>query len=208
MIECRYMRFLIGLASACIVLFPVVAQASFEFEVRQNARAISVKNHMITLKKDPFSIVLSSKERIDVLVHASFRPDSISAAKKNKELNGIPVFKKTEGGGAIIETILNPNRSMFVSDEGYNAWWFENEREHRFNKVTKKDGWIKGTRSIKYLEKITYHPKTFDPISSRIPVRKVNKPLYLFFVEADYDKNYKLIERQRDYITINWKAAK
>jgi hypothetical protein len=114
-----------------------------------------------------------------VLVHASHHPKTVLAVKTGKPVDSIPGLK---GTGAAEED-GNPNKGMFVFEDGFNAWYFDDADRHRFDGPCKKEGTEYVCRRT--IEKLWYDGKKFVPVAGMDA-----KAIYLVAMRSKWKPDY------------------
>ncbi len=168
----------------------------FKVYIEQDGIRLPITNNDVSLNKKQFNIVFVFAKPNGVIISTSFNKTTYEKALKNEPISKLPGF--TESGMA--EYLLNPDKEVIIDDSAPSYWYYDNDKEHRFNKVAKSRDSLVCTREIKQL----YIPGEKEPII--LPIEQSNKPLYFVFV--DYETNPKTYERkelQREMIKINWK---
>lgn len=161
----------------------------------QDSAVYPVAGQEITLRKEPFKIVVTLSGMEGIYLYAGFT-DSIYRLQENEK---IPGFKDLPAM-AMAETSFNKDQELIISDDGWAYWFYDKELDwHRFDKdVLVTADSIKGTKTIKQF----YFPEPEHTVA----VRDIGQPLYLFFVaikEEDKDEN-PAEELTRLKMKINW----
>lgn len=165
----------------------------FSVAIMQDGKFIPVINHSVKIRRAPFKIVLNLAEGNDgVLVNASFSPDSYKAAKSGKPFGQILGFTDT----GLADHTFNKNESVIINDMAPNYWYYNNAEDHRFNNVIKRWNFILCERNISQF----YYNNIFVPVN-----KFTGTSLYLVFAKGDYDKEYKFIEKQREFLRIRFR---
>lgn len=168
----------------------------FKIYIEQDGIRQTIKNNEITLNKMSFNIVFVLAKPSAVLVSASFDKSTYEKALKNEPLSKLPGYE----GTGMAEGLFNSDNELFIDDNAPSYWHYENDKEHRFNKVVKTKDSLVCTREIRQF----YVLEGKDNIV--VPVKDVNKPLYLVFMDYTTDqKTFERTELQREMIKINWK---
>ena len=192
---------------ACILLFSraifsnknlraVDKRIPFKIYIEQNGIRQTITNNTVLLDKKSFNLVFVLHKPSAVLVNASFDKTTYERALKKEPLSKLPGYE----GTGMAEGLFNTDKELFIDDTAPSYWYYDNDKEHRFNKVVKTKDSLVCTREIKQF----YILEEKDNIV--LPVEKVSKPLYLVFDDYVTDpKTYERTELQREIIKINWK---
>jgi hypothetical protein len=169
-------------------------EKDFHVTVEQNGKTIQSKNGELTLERKSFNLIFEFSEPMGLLINGSFENNTYEMAK-----NGIP---KTRLKGflatGMADELFNPSKEILVSNDAPNYWFYDNERDHRFNKTKAEHGKIICTRTIENIYNV--ESKT------NIKVEKVKKPLYLVFISYKRGTSFtEEIELKREILKINWK---
>lgn len=160
----------------------------------QNGQVVIPVNGVLTLNKSEFDVVLNSKTRIDVFVNASKNNTIYTKALQANPLTESEMFQYR---AAIAEYLFNPDKDIFVSDEGTSIWFYEGDENHKFNNVEVKDNQFAFTRTIQSFNDID--------IKEITSVNTINTPIYLVFVVLKMkDQKVDLEEQQRLAVKIEW----
>ncbi|MDR1699256.1 MAG: DUF4919 domain-containing protein [Prevotellaceae bacterium] len=159
---------------------------------------INAKNNSVTLQNKEFDILFGFIDRpISISVNASFNAATYNAAAKGVSLDKLTCFQP---GNGMAEGLNNSDRSMTISDDAFNYWFYNDQEFHRFNAVKKeKNGGVAATRTISKLSDVA--TKDYLEWSA------VKKPLYLVFASYITGDDFNQTELHRDYIKINWIQA-
>ncbi|MBN2892682.1 MAG: hypothetical protein JXL97_12510 [Bacteroidales bacterium] len=169
----------------------IVAQ-QFEINVFQDGKRIekNISNEII-LQNKPFDLVFTFYTNTNLLVNASFEDKTYIDALNNVELSKLSGFAET----GIAEGQKNKDYEVFISNSAPNAWFYEDEDYHRFNKVEIKEGKIIATRLI----------KQFNNIENNIvsKVEDFEGEIYFVVVFYEFDQtNFERIEYQRETLKL------
>jgi len=105
---------------------------------QQDGRSVPIVNGQAQLAARPFTIVLSFPDvrRAKVMVNASLRPTLWDAVRLGRPAGSVLPLSKQ----ALQEPLRNPHRRIFLTDGGYNYWYFLSEKIHRFDAVAYTGG--------------------------------------------------------------------
>lgn len=155
-------------------LYVVSQQKNAVIHIEQDGTIYPVSGQEISLKKQPFRIVVTLRQLEGVYLFAGFT-DSIYRLDANQK---IPDFENIPRM-TMAEPTFNEDQELIISSDGW-AYWFYNEKTdwHRFDKNVQvnKDA-VTGTKTIKQFY--------FPPTERTMPVSEVKEPLYLFFMAVD-----------------------
>jgi hypothetical protein len=172
-----------------------VKRTPFKVYIEQDGIRLPITNNEVSLNKKQFNIVFVFPKPNGIIISTSFNKTTYEKALKNEPLSKLPGF--TESGMA--EYLLNPDKEVMIDDTAPSYWYYDNDKEHRFNKVVKSRDSLVCTREIKQL----YILGGKEPVI--MPIEQVNKPLYFVFVDYESDpKTFERKEIQREMIKINW----
>ncbi|MEK7524082.1 MAG: hypothetical protein AAB588_03545 [Patescibacteria group bacterium] len=175
----------------------------FEIELRQNGKIIPVEDHAAKLKNEPFDLILILSEPFAVRVNASLQPKSYDDAKAGIPLTEIHGFQ--DAGRGMADTLLNPNKEIFIENDSINYLYYDGPKDHRFNRVSRKKGKIIGKRTIRQVVIVEPSGDHLGDITQ--PIKKLKgKTLYFVFANSKWIENYsKQEEYQRDFLKIDFK---
>jgi hypothetical protein len=160
----------------------------------QNGEVVMPVNGVLTLNKSEFDVVLNSKTGIDVFVNVSKNNTIYTTALQTNPLTESEMFQYRS---TIAEHLFNPDKDIFVSDEGTSIWFYEDDEHHKFNNVEVKDNQFVFTRTIQSFNDID--------IKEITSINTVNIPIYLVFVVLKMkDQKVDLEEQQRLAVKIEW----
>lgn len=168
--------------------------AQFEIKVFQKGKEIRIdRDHSVNLKKAGFDLVFVLNQPTDFLINASYSAVSFEQAKSGTELYKIAGFQET----GMAEGLRNEDLEIFINDSAPNAWYYEDEINHRFNKIRKDGDRLVCTRTIEYVRDVK--------LNRREKIKKAQSPMYLVIVAYRYDMQLeKRIEIQRYLLQINF----
>ncbi|MGN6646956.1 MAG: hypothetical protein ACTHJT_10550 [Cytophaga sp.] len=168
----------------------------FKVYIEQNGIRQPIVNNEVSLEKQPFNIVFVMHKPDGVLISSSFNKTTYEKAVKKEPLSKLPGYENT----GMAEGLFNSDNEVIICDDAPSYWFYDNDKEHRFNTVVKSKDSLVCTRTIKQLYLLD------EKDQPTITVEKASKPLYFVFVDYVSDpKTYKRTELQREMIKINWK---
>jgi hypothetical protein len=168
----------------------------FKVYIEQNGTRLPVTNHEITLEKKPFNIIFVMHKPDGILISSSFNKTTYDKAVKKEPLSKLPGYANT----GMAEGLSNTDNEVIICDDAPSYWFYDNDKEHRFNTVIKNKDSLVCTRTIKQLYLLD------EKDQPTITVEKISKPLYFVFMDYVSDpKTYERTELQREMIKINWK---
>jgi hypothetical protein len=190
----------------CIFFFLIIALPTFGqtmnlpnitkyFAVgfQQDGRSIPIENHQVILKKKTFTIVLYFKQPDSVLMNASFSPDSFEQARAGMPLKDIPGFSDL----GMAEEVFNPKTLLMISTNAPHYWYYENDANHRFNDVMRKNGILICRRIV---AQVMYR----DTTRKLATVKDMREDeLYLVFMKTEWTNDFRQqFEKQREYVKV------
>ena len=105
--------------------------------IEQDGRDVPIARHEAHLRKAPFTIVISFPSVGGrAMVNASRKgalAEAVMAGRSASSVLPIPAQ-------GLQENLFNPNQRIFVTDTGYNHWYYGSEKLHRFDSVTPSNG--------------------------------------------------------------------
>ena len=194
---------------ACLVILavtttPAAAQTTrlpkidkyFAVAFEQNGQLIPIKDNQVTLEKKTFSIVLYFKEPGSVLVNSALQPESFEQAR-----DGAP-FERIRGFAdlGMAEEPFNPKTLLMLSSQAPHYWYYENETDHRFNNISRKNGLLICRRII---AQVMYR----DGDRGMIPVRDMREnAIYFVFIRTMWKQDFsQQFEQQREFVKVNFR---
>jgi hypothetical protein len=165
----------------------------FKVQFMQDDKVVEVVNHVVKLKKDKFSILVSLKNGGNININASLDSVIYDMAREGKEL---PDFECFLPGTGMAEGLENKENDMSINSTAHNYWYYDDDKKHRFNKIAKNNEWITGERVVKKIW-------VFDnEISDQFKVSSLPRDtFYMVFMKTTVDpENTK--ELQREYIKV------
>ena len=162
----------------------------FTVAIEQDGQRVCLVNNRAQLGKKPFTVILTFSRFDGVMVNASVRPlllEAVRAGRSVQEILPIPIRGLAEG-------LNNPQQQIFVTDKGYNFWYYMGPTIHRFDDVTESKGRYVCRRRI-----ANVHMEGAIAIT---PIGSLNaNSLNLVFVKADLRAKQR-IPKQTEYITL------
>lgn len=174
------------------------ADRYFTVEFQQDGKYVPVKDHLVKLKKKPFTMIFLFHKpgENEVSLNACTYPLSYDMARLGYPLKEIPGFSEY---GSMAEWNYNEKKSLFLSRKATLCWYYKDRSDNRFDFVGEENGDLVCKRDVAQL---------MDRDNSRdlFPIEKLKEDqIYLVFVRADWDKDFKLsAEKQREYIKIQF----
>lgn len=160
--------------------------------IEQNGIRQTVTNNEVALDKKPFNIVFVLKKPDGILISSSFDKITYEKALKKEALSNLPCYQNT----GMAEGLFNKDNEVMISDEAPSYWFYDNDKEHRFNTVIKSRDSLVCTRTINQVYII-------DKEES-LSIEKINNPLYFVFINSS-DPGSSNKTEEREMIKINWK---
>ena len=163
----------------------------FNIEFYQDGHKVDIIDNTLNLSKKEFDIQFELNQPMGILVATSYNNDAFERAKEGLSLDEIPILEST----GMAEEENNKNKEILLSNESPSYWYYDNDKENRFNKINKNEGKIFATRTIKKINEIE------NEITRKI--EEIDKPLYMVFTTYKYNKDFtKKIEYQRFFVKI------
>jgi hypothetical protein len=165
----------------------------FSVTIEQDGKPVKINNKIVVLKPSAFDIVINIPAPMSLLLNASFDTKTYKPATENKHLDELFGFKET----GMAEGRFNSDKEMYVLDEAPSYWYYDSDKDHRFNAVEHVGNRIICKRTVENL----YNPVT--EVGTKVTDN--NKPLYLVFLTAKPGQDRtERIEVQRQCLEINW----
>jgi hypothetical protein len=144
----------------------------FGLQIEQDDKLIVPEGDAYNLKRKKFKIRFFLKKGQQILANFSQNDRLYTAAKKTKSIENI---LSTEGTG-MAETAGNPDKDVWLTDEGWHYWPAEAGEFCRFDSYKEENGVVVGERTI---EKFTQ--------DKPIPFNKIDV-IYLVYCDYGEDK--------------------
>lgn len=138
-------------------------QIAFE----QGGKIIKPSKGGVKLKKEAFNVILDVPIAMGVLISASHNDSILKLCSAEKLPN---VF---ENNNVVAVDLFNQERTIYVSDDSVNAYYYASEDEHTFNKVTLSNLAYRATRKVSSFSNVD--------TSTTTEIEKMRKPVYLVF---------------------------
>jgi len=168
----------------------------FDFQIIQENQAVPVIDHEVTLRRKPFTLVIILKEKIGVLTNFSVNPLLYDGFSHGKSLEKI--LEEPDLFMGMAEYDFNPEKRIFIDNIAAHYLYYDSEKAHRFSRAEIKDNIIYGYRDIDF-----FQHRSYDPI------RKIENLqydiLYVVFMYMEYDDDWNRIEKQSDFLKINFR---
>jgi hypothetical protein len=150
--------------------------ASFSVAVKQNGRAIFIRDGEAILDRAPFEIVVKMGRDGGVLLDVSRDTGIFAALWGTDQLDEVP---ELQCGKAFAEDDFNPGEDLNVDLEGFHYLYVEGEKKHRFSSVERDaDGWT-------CVRKVSAFRISHGKGGKSIPVAEThNEVLHLAFVRS------------------------
>ncbi len=173
-------------------------ESYFSVGIEQDGKPVTIKEHEVTLKKKPFTILFTFPkiDDINILVNVSEKESSYDAAKSGKPVKEIRGFEEFFG---MAEASFNESRTLMLSETAPHYWYYLKDSDHRFDEVIPGDGkWICKRIAANLMERDT---SRFYKDMENFP----GEALYFVFLKGQYTGDFSnLIEKQRDYLKIKF----
>lgn len=158
----------------------------FEVHIRQNGIEMPIVNGAVTIKRDEFDFVFTSKENITIFVNGWTKPTSYNMAVKKlyfQEITGL-----TPGCG-MAEGRDNSEYEFSLQEGAFHCWYYSGDDNKRYNEVDTSNGYT----YVRTIKNLFYENKTL-PISQFSVNSTPNQVLYFVFVSNEW------IPEQSEYI--------
>jgi hypothetical protein len=177
-----------------LIIFPQKKNVSIRIEQENSSQSLSGQN-IITLRKEPFKIIVSLNNLEGIYLFADFA-DSIFKLNENEK---IPGFENLPGL-AMAEATFNEDQELIISKDGWAFWFYDEKMDwHRFDKdiVVTTDS-VVGVKTVKQFY--------FSEPKLTVVIEQIDQPLYLFFVAIDKRDKKGIPKKEliRLKIKINW----
>lgn len=164
----------------------------FRVEVEQGGVKLPVQDHEVVLRRDTFSILVSSGDLKGVYVSASFSPALYEEARAQK-----PFGSRFRSTIVVAESPSNKDKDLVTDDAGpsLHYWDYEDPAFVKFDEVVPLGAGFRGRRTVSSF---------FVNGQARAVAQTFRPALYLVFVrgEAKKDGDYEVEEGQRDYLKL------
>lgn len=145
-------------------------------------------NGVVTLRKEPFRIVIALQRDTGVLLNASLSRQLYDRSRKNSPLGDKPPLGTASG---MAESLNNPDKELWLSDKGSHYLFAKGAKEHRFDRVVFSKAGFVGHRTVAKIVQLDKKKKAVD-------LGQWSKDIYLVFRAVHYDaKKQAHIERWR-----------
>lgn len=166
----------VTLIAVATLLLSFVSQQpkKYQVEILQDNKIVPVVNQVVDLEKKPFQIRISLYHQDGVFMSSSFNRDYYDLQDDQPIKDYKYLTAKTR-----IEENFNKDQELDIDDESVSYLFYDNEHDwHRFDKeiMIKKDTVI-GKKTVTKI--------WIDETKKAIPLSKINKNIYLFFVATD-----------------------
>jgi len=171
---------------------PLSAEEGFSVGIEQEGRSVRIAHNAARLQKRPFTIVLSFPGVHKIMVNASFRANLAEAVRASRPVGSVLPLPRA----GFQEGLFNPEKMIFVTDGGYNYWYYGNPEVHKYDQAVRKNGRLTCRRVV-----ANYSTGPAAPV---VPIaRFAGNVLYLTFVEIDWNAaRTARIERRVEYLKL------
>ncbi len=173
----------------------------FTLGIEQDGQPIPVDKltHTVHLKKAPFKVIFYFEEMSSMLVQASFQPNLMQKAEIGEGMETV-----IRQDGTIVEDLLNPDFTLYVSEDGlYHNWLYMGPKVHRFDAD-------KGVQEIPENEGGGFYcvrtVKNLDENGQTVPIENCSQSkIYMVFFKVDrIPGSQRRAERQRDWLVLDF----
>lgn len=165
-------------------------------QIEQKDELVVPINGEVTLEKLSFDLIFNLSKPKAFFVNASFKNETYRLASKEKDYKKLPGFEYS----GMAEGIRNEHMNVLISDDGPSYWFYKDDKENRFNKIEKKNGNYRCTRTIESFFNVDSDPR------ETINFKDINFPVYFVVIDFEtYEGFPDKIETQRTFVKINWK---
>jgi len=106
--------------------------SEFTVAIKQDGKLVTLHDNEARLAKGPFTVILVLPRWSGVMVNASHTDRLTSLVKAGSPVSAVLPLPKR----AMPEDMGNPRQCVFVSDEGYNYWYYLGDAKSSFDEVT------------------------------------------------------------------------
>ena len=179
----------------CVAQGPVNLRndSDFSVEVIQAGKRIQIDDNTVKLDRADFDIVFRSNVPFKLLVNSSTDPISYNQSIMGERLDAISGFKNT----GMAEGRFNEDFLLMPRVDAPQMWYFSDEKDHRFNVVSREHGHIKAERKIKNI---------LEKRGEKIKIENW-QGRELFFVFVNYEYKKQRIDKSRKVLRIVFKDA-
>lgn len=145
-------------------------------EVWQHGRKLQQVSNTYELSKESFDIRIEFSKQLNLMISADYRGglyDQIQRGTPFTELQGFRLFGMAEG-------LRNKKRSIALSNEFPNVWFYDNPEENRCNEVIETPNRLTCVRTIKNI--------FFEENRKTIPIGEYSHSfIYMSLFPYDYE---------------------
>jgi hypothetical protein len=170
------------------IVFAIALMLSFNgfsqkvtFKLKQNGKNIKQEAGILRLEKDDFDIEISFDKNVSQIYLNLTYDDLYYNAKDNKiapEVENLLFYKIAESG-------FNTYEKIYVDPEAFHylgpKYIVKGKERHDFSKLVETSKKSIGTRKVSF----------FDDRKNSFSINEINKPLYLYVIGLQKDKNSK-----------------
>lgn len=170
----------------------------FKVAIQQSGKVMPIKDHVVQIKKKPFTLVIVFPSPQGILVNSSFDPESYDAARAGKSFSEIPGF--LEFGMA--EDQFNTNKDLILTKTAPQYLYYESDDDSRFDQVLHKNNAILAGRMVKFLS-----VSDEEGNLKKTPISKAkSNAIYMVFADTRWNDDYtEQTELHRDFLKIEFK---
>jgi hypothetical protein len=164
----------------------------FRVYFEQGTKVIEADDE-VTLKKEPFDIVFEFPEPMEVLVHASFSPETYDLALGAEQIKKLPGF----ANAPVTEEETNEDNEIMLNATAPARWFYTNDETHSFDEAKENSGKVTCKRRVVFFNEVD---------SNRLTgVEDVFQPLNLVFISTARGENDKeVLEIHRVPVRVRW----
>jgi len=159
----------------------------------QDGKKIDIVNSTVTLKKEPFKIIVELNDKMIIGVNSSFKQKSYLKSKDGRlieEINGFENSIKTD-------SLKAENTSLILSEDSYSYWYYNTKTDNNFSSTILDDNKILCVKEFKTL---------FDMKDSELlQIKDTKKKIYMTFISFNINtKTGEIEENMREAIKVQW----
>jgi hypothetical protein len=170
---------------------PWGADERFRVHVEQDGRERFIDGHRVTLARRPFTLAFELKTIDFVELNASFSSHTLELARTRASLAELEDAFGMGHGAA--EEVDNPSRWMFVNDESFNYWGWD-ERIHRCHVHEKRGALMVCKRIV----------ERFGPDPSAAVEQSTVPAVYIVVMATAIGEDSTQQELARDWLTVDF----
>jgi hypothetical protein len=166
----------------------------FKISIEQDGLIRDGENYTVSLKKQPFTIIVSLASPGAIFINAWLKPDSFAAALRGDAIDDIPGFRDP----GLDEELFNKDETLTLSATAPNFWHYAGETDHRFTEVIARPDALLCRRNIAHLNVMDQKKK--------IDLRNLREnELFLVFMKVEWNNDFsRKIEIKREFVRLDF----